>query len=117
MKEYQVINILEGIYEECVRDNDKDYIERNTALTEAVKALTEIQYYRAIGTVGECREARERQMGKKPVMKPFYEDMEEEYLCCPSCGDMLTDRIPMDNKDFYFHCLNCGQKLDWTDTP
>ena len=43
-----------------------------------------------------------------------YEDMpDEEYLCCPTCGDILTDRIPDDNKNFYFHCLNCGQKFDW----
>lgn len=60
-------------------------------------------------------EAREKQIAKKPIMKPYFDDMEEEYLCCPACGEMLTDRIPMDNKDFYFHCLNCGQKLDWSD--
>ena len=59
--------------------------------------------------------ALEKQIQKKPIMKPYYEDMEEEYLCCPTCGEILTDRIPMDNKDFYFHCLNCGQKLDWSD--
>ena len=29
----------------------------------AIKALEEIQQYRAIGTVEECREARERQRG------------------------------------------------------
>lgn len=75
----------------------------------------ELKQYREIGTVKECREARERQIPKKPIMKPFYEDMKEEYLCCPICGDILTDRIPMDNKDFYFHCLNCGQKLDWSE--
>ena len=59
--------------------------------------------------------ALEKQMPKKPIMKTYYEDMEEEYLCCPTCGEILTDRIPLDNKDFYFHCLNCGQKLDWSD--
>ena len=57
--------------------------------------------------------ALEKQIQKKPIMKPYYEDMKEEYLCCPACGEILTDRIPMDNKDFYFHCLNCGQKLNW----
>ena len=57
--------------------------------------------------------ALEKQIPKKPIMMPYYEDIEEEYLCCPTCGEILTDRIPMDNKDFYFHCLNCGQKLDW----
>ena len=56
--------------------------------------------------------ALEKQMPKKPIMKTYYEDMEEEYLCCPTCGEILTDRIPLDNKDFYFHCLNCGQKLN-----
>ena len=56
--------------------------------------------------------ALEKQIPKKPIMKPYYEDMEEEYLCCPTCGEILTDRIPLDNKDFYFHCLNCGQKLN-----
>lgn len=81
----------------------------------AINAINELEDYYAVGTVEECREAMERQRGKKPIMKPFYEDMEEEYLCCPTCGDILTDRMPMDNKDFYFHCLNCGQKLDWSE--
>ena len=58
-------------------------------------------------------QALEKQIPKKPIMKPYYKDMEEEYLCCPTCGEILTDRIPMDNKDFYFHCLNCGQKFDY----
>lgn len=58
-------------------------------------------------------EAREKQIAKKPIMKPYFDDIEEEYLCCPTCGEILTDRIPMDNKDFYFHCLNCGQKFNW----
>ena len=80
----------------------------------AISALKEIQQYHEIGTVEECREAREKQIPKAPIMKPYYEDMpDEEYLCCPTCGDILTDRIPGDNKNFYFHCLNCGQKFDW----
>ena len=57
--------------------------------------------------------ALEKQIAKKPIMKPYFDDMEEEYLCCPTCGEALTDRIPMDNKDFYFHCFNCGQKFDY----
>ena len=57
--------------------------------------------------------ALEKQIPKKPIMKQYFDDMEEEYLCCPTCGEIHTDRIPMDNKDFYFHCLNCGQKFNW----
>ena len=58
-------------------------------------------------------EAREKQTAKKPIMRRYFEDLEEEYLCCPTCGEILTDRIPADNKTFYFHCMNCGQKFDW----
>ena len=60
-------------------------------------------------------QALEKQIPKKPIMKQYFKDMEEKYLCCPTCGEILTDRIPGDNKTFYFHCMNCGQKLDWSD--
>lgn len=60
-------------------------------------------------------QALEKQMPKKPIMKQYFKDMKEEYLCCPTCGEILTDRIPADNKTFYFHCMNCGQKFDWSD--
>ena len=59
--------------------------------------------------------ALEKQIPKKPIMKPYFEDMEDEYLCCPTCGEILTDIIPDENKNFYFHCLNCGQAFDWSD--
>lgn len=96
-------------------DNTK-FLKEKEALLMAVQSIREVQQYRAIGTVEECREAREKQIPKPPIMKPYYEDMpDEEYLCCPTCGDILTDRIPDDNKNFYFHCLNCGQKFDWSD--
>ena len=60
-------------------------------------------------------QALEKQIAKKPIMKQYFEDLEDEYLCCPTCGEILTDRIPADNKTFYFHCMNCGQKIDWSD--
>ena len=60
-------------------------------------------------------QALEKQIAKKPIMKQYFEDLEDEYLCCPTCGEILTDRIPDDNKTFYFHCMNCGQKFDWSD--
>lgn len=60
-------------------------------------------------------QALKKQIPKKPIMKQYFEDLEDEYLCCPTCGEILTDRIPADNKTFYFHCMNCGQKFDWSD--
>lgn len=84
----------------------------------AIKALEEIQQYRSIGTVEECREAVEKQRAIKPIMKTDdgVERINGLNAYCPLCGRELTDRIPFDKKDFYFHCLNCGQKLDWGDT-
>ena len=77
--------------------------------------LEELKQHRSIGTPEECRAAVEKQKAKKPIMKQYFEDLEDEYLCCPTCGEILTDRIPADNKTFYFHCMNCGQKFDWSD--
>ena len=94
-------------------------IENDTqqyAYETAIDALEENQKYKALGAVEELRIVKEKQIPKKPVMKPYFEDMEEEYLCCPTCGEILTDRIPNENKNFYFHCLNCGQAFDWGDT-
>ena len=89
-----IINEAEAI--ECLKSNKptSGYMMLQEAVDFAIQAL-------------------EKQILKKPIMKPYYKDMEEEYLCCPTCGEILTDRIPMDNKDFYFHCLNCGQKFNW----
>ena len=103
----------EKCYEQC--EGCCSSVKENVCSCRDAIILSALEQYRAIGTVEECREAREKQIQKKPIMKPFYEDTKEEYLCCPICGDILTDRIPMDNKDFYFHCLNCGQKLDWSE--
>lgn len=45
----------------------KEYdAEFQEAMETAMKALKEIQQYRAIGTVEECREAWERQRGRSP---------------------------------------------------
>ena len=100
--------------------------------SEAIKILKKDSCYEcAKGTDSplnceyvECRvskatrvaiQALEKQIPKKPIMKQYFEDLEDEYLCCPTCGEILTDRIPADNKTFYFYCMNCGQKFDWSD--
>ena len=90
-----------GIIEDADRGDDyavkvKEDAEKDlSAIQLAIEALKEVQQYREIGTVEECQEAREKQIPKAPIMKPYYEDMpDEEYLCCPTCGDILTDRIP-----------------------
>lgn len=129
MKDYQAIrlhmqdntHIIETI-ENFMKNNkgaDEKECKKNIQILEEVnKALSEIQQYRAIGTVEECRAAVEKQRAKKPIMKTDdgIESISGLSPYCPFCGCELTDRIPFDNKDFYFHCLNCGQRFDWSDT-
>lgn len=69
----------------------------------------ELQQYREIGTVDECRSAMERQRGKKPEL---YGDFEDGKLLCPNCEEDL-----MDLTECGFNCCPyCGQVVDWSDT-
>ena len=69
----------------------------------AISALKEIQQYREIGTVEECREAVEKQKPKKPHRnyKKF------SGLWC-KCGWYLGQKQCLDIK----YCPNCGQAID-----
>ena len=75
----------------------------NEALEIAKQALEEIQQYRKIGTVEECREAVEKQKPKKPHRnyKKF------SGLWC-KCGWYLGQKQCLDIK----YCPNCGQAID-----
>ena len=67
--------------------------------------LEELRQYRAIGTAEECREAREKQMAKKPILDTIYH---QQYYC-PNCEDFLARK----NGNKPYHCI-CGQAIDWS---
>lgn len=68
----------------------------------AIKALEEVEQYRAIGTPEECKAAVEKHIPKKIIK---YADGTEH---CPTCD--------CDNSCIgYGVCIDCGQKLDWRD--
>ena len=73
----------------------------------AIKALEELQQYRAIGTVEECRAAVEKQTAKKVKSISQVKDG-DSYVGligrCPCCGDILEEGT--------VYC-DCGQRLDW----
>ena len=74
------------------------------AIEEAIKALKEIQQYREIGTVEECRKAVEKQKAKKPEVI----DQDFDYYKCPVCGEYIW---ATDNINDHKYCLNCGQAV------
>lgn len=71
------------------------------AFEKAIKALEEIQQYRAIGTPEECRAAVEKQTAKRPRIIG-------NAMICPSCPRCFKSASPT-------YCPSCGQKLKWED--
>lgn len=87
----------------------------------AITALKEVQKYREIGTMEECREAVDKQISKKPVCKPKPYNksvgFNEEWVC-PSCGAYIVYFYEgMDEPEQMEHCNECGQHIarDWSD--
>lgn len=76
-------------------------------LEVAIKALEEVQQYRTIGTLEECRAAVEKQTAKKVKSISRVKDG-DSYVGligkCPCCGDILEEDT--------VYC-DCGQRLDW----
>ena len=72
----------------------------------------ELEQYRAIGTVEECRESVEKQKAKKVIIKPWKPSI------CPTCGMELSESL---GDGYYKHwknlrrCARCGQKIQWNE--
>lgn len=79
--------------------------ERKQAKEEALSALEEIQQYRSIGTVEECRAAAEKQRAKKPIKGRIFKSL--GYYQCQICGGLF-----MRNEKF---CSQCGQAIDYSE--
>ena len=84
----------------------------------AISALKEIQQYREIGTVEECREAVEKQKAKKPDIYTdtrnmvdlhgnVYAEQANVYLC-PTCESF----IGYVGNNIFHYCPVCGQAID-----
>lgn len=94
---------------ECLKSNKptSGYLMLQESIDMAIKALEEVQQYRAIGTPEECRAAMEKQTAKKVKSISQVKDG-DSYVGligrCPCCGDILEEDT--------VYC-DCGQRLDW----
>lgn len=81
----------------------------------AIKALEEVQQYRQIGTVEECREAVEKQTAKKATSFDYHNGTVN--YGCPICKRKIISKIDGEwcGGTFNEYCDRCGQKLDWSD--
>ena len=131
MTENEAIDIIHDKIETCefyFAENDRypkwceyEFLE---SLGAAISALKEVQQYREIGTVEECREAVKKQKLKKPKEILRHRGGFEMQHCpncdtdyqvdrrykikdgyCPACGKLLDSA-------FRNYCANCGQAID-----
>ena len=101
---------------ECLKSNKptSGYLMLQESIDMAIKALEEVQQYRAIGTPEECRAAVEKQTAKKPTPIDYekYANLVDNAIYlrgaywCPSCKHFVKSGT---------FCKNCGQKLDWSE--
>lgn len=109
MTEKEVINYYEKamqIHKEEFGDDQKTVDLYNTT----INALRELQQYRAIGTIEECQEIKERQEAKQPYIWGAWDDAIPDMYDCPNCGESYGIGV-----DDYDHCPKCGQAIDWSD--
>lgn len=89
-----------------------DYINEAILLTKADETL--LSEYKAIGTIEECRKAKEKQTPKKPnIWGDGYDDkgnMIYDTYDCPNCGKSYE----LDYQE-YKYCPECGQAIDWSE--
>ena len=69
------------------------------------QALEEVEQYRALGTVEELKEAREKQVASKWIECPY-----ADLIMCPSCNAEFST---IDNCTEQFeYCPKCGKRLE-----
>lgn len=94
-----------------------DYEDIGTVeyLKDELYALrTALDFYQAVGSVTECRNAIKKQIPKKPYYEADgYADGElvYDYAECPVCGHDFEYGINDWGSEY---CSGCGQKLDWS---
>ena len=76
--------------------------KRAEAIDIAIKCMEEVEQYRALGTVEELKEAREKQVAKKPNI------VGGEFIKLAECSECNTViRFKQE------YCHKCGNKVNW----
>lgn len=106
LQRYKVIGTVEEIKR---MQRYSALAKKHTTIGKVIDSCAE---YEDIGTVEECREAREKQIKKKPSIWGDGYDSEGKMIYdmydCPNCGKSYE----IDYSD-YEYCPECGQAIDW----
>ena len=116
MTENEEVMILENLRPGCGEKLSFSEGEICETIDTAISALKEVQQYREVGTVEECREAVEKQKPKKRIypktaLERYYHAPE-----CPNCKRELNPQICgytlAQAIGIYSYCPWCGQNLE-----
>ena len=102
--------VVKEVCEDCCGSDEPMGDCKTCGVKIALECMQEVEQYRALGTVEELKEAREKQVAKKiKVCKTPNTSFGKArtYYVCPNCGaKMCCD---------WKHCFECGQALKWGD--
>lgn len=118
MTENEEVMILENLRPGCGEKLSFSEGEICETIDTAITALKEIQQYREIGTVEECRKAVEKQKAKKPDIYTdtrnmvdlhgnVYAEQANVYLC-----PTRESFIGYVGNNIFHYCPVCGQAID-----
>lgn len=102
MTENEIIKMLE--VEKAYMDSHGGR-SQSEALAYAIESVKEIQQYRAIGTIEEFKDLKEKAEPKKIKGIRFAEAI------CPKCESELFETYWAFGG--IHNCSNCGQSIDW----
>lgn len=96
------MTVQEAIKSLTVEESFKKHIPiLASAYDVAIESMKEVEQYRALGTVEELKEAREKQVAKKPnIVGEFFRLAE-----CSDCHTVIQFKQE--------YCHKCGNKVDW----
>ena len=120
MTEQEAIDVLLESVPKCCKMVDGRYqggfdnwdCDMGQAIRIAVLTLQDIQNYRKIGTVEECREAREKQKPKKPRLNYKPKFFGKATYTCPRCGNCCLEEFANERQNNRY-CWDCGQAIQW----
>ena len=76
------------------------------------RQCSELDAYKEIGTVEECREAVEKQKAKKPRLNYKPKFFGRATYTCPRCGNCCLEEFANERQNNRY-CWDCGQAIQW----
>ena len=113
VQEVKAKEVLNNIWDFADAQDEEKGDVVDDAVIEAIGCMEEVEQYRALGTVEELKEAREKQVAKKPNIQ---KTDDKALFKCPCCDNVLLEEfygvVTLRHGQITKHCEKCGQAID-----